>query len=508
MSDGISPYSGQRFRRAIGHFLLGRAAQVVANFALILWLVRLLAPADYGAYMILWGMVEMMVPLSSLGMLETVRRYLPDLAARGAPGALPGFLRVMTLARLALMICWALGIAFFWAEIAAWLGFSVVQQEASQIAVCLVVSVIGFRYASEMLECLLEQRWSQLTQALLPVGRLLGVMILVALESLTLARVFWVDIAVSAGCFLLAEFFLIRRVKSIATTGNYRVSRKEVATFAWHMAGFNVLNATASIGALRLLVGRLLGLELAGLFAFLQQLLVIVGRYLPANLLANLIRPMLIAHHADGGTAVIGQGVALMWKTNLLIVLSCVAVFAVAGDVIIALASGGRFQQAGLVMLLLFLGLGATTQGQLVAMFMQIHKRTHQLRNQSMLALLVPVAAWVGAGWGLAGVALGIVLAQWVRNSFALWWLRKHGVGIELDGWGVLRMFSVVVLAGGLGYGLVMLQGSWLGLAATLLLLGVGVFLARPLNRTDYDLLMRALKGKVRFLKPLVWRAS
>lgn len=506
MNGGTSLYSGQRFRRAIGHFLLGRAAQVVANFALTLWVVRLLAPADYGVYMILWGMVEMMVPLSSLGMMEAVRRYLPDLAARGAPGALPGFLRVMTLIRLALMICWALVIAFFWGEIAAWLGFNVAQQEASLVAVCLVVSVIGFRYASEMLECLLEQRWSQFTQALMPIGRLLGVAVLVVSDNMTLARVFWVDIAVSAGCFLLAEFFLVRRVKGIAATGDYRVSRKEVATFAWHMAGFNVLNATASIGALRLLVGRLLGLELAGLFAFLQQLLVIVGRYLPANLLTNIIRPMFIARHAAGEAAVVGQGLALMWKTNLLFVLGCMAAFAVAGDAIIALASGGRFPQAGLVMLLLFLGLGATTQGQLVAMFMQIHKRTRQLRNQSVLALLVPVAVWVGAAWGLVGVALGIALAQWVRNVFALWWLRNHGIGIELDGWGMLRMFGAVVTAGGVGYGLVVPQSAWLGLAVTLLLLGVGFFLARPLNRTDYDLLTRALKGKARFLRSLVWR--
>lgn len=495
-------FSGKRFRGALTAFLYGRAAQGVANLALTLAMVRLLAPGDYGAYMILWGMVEMMVPLTSLGMLEAVRRYLPDLAARGAPGALRGFVRGMTLIRLALMLGWALAIAFFWPQIAAWLGFSAAQQEASLVAVCLVVSVIGFRYASEMLECLLEQRWSQLTHALLPIGRLLGVAALVATDSLSLARVFWVDIAVSVGCFLLAEFFLVRKVRGIAAAGDYRTSRREVATFAWHMAGFNVLNATASFGALRLLVARLLGLDAAGLFAFLQQLLVIVGRYLPANLLANIIRPMLIARHAAGETAVVAQGMGLMWKTNLLIILCCVAALWLAGDAIIALASGGRFQQAGLVMLLLFLGLGATTQGQLVAMFMQIHDRARQLRDLSLLVLLVPAAVWLGSGWGLEGVALGIVLAQWTWNSFALWWMRRQGVGGELDWAGMARAGVGTLAALGAAWLAAGWMPEWGALAVLVLLLPLAFWLVKPLAAGDMDLLQRGMRGAASVFRP------
>ena len=94
-SSGL--YTGKRFRKAIQHFLLGRAAQSITSFILALWLVRLLGASDYGAYMVLWGMVEMMVPLSSLGMLEAVRRFLPELAVRGEPEALKKFVAWMTL---------------------------------------------------------------------------------------------------------------------------------------------------------------------------------------------------------------------------------------------------------------------------------------------------------------------------------------------------------------------------------------------------------------------------
>lgn len=495
-------YSAQRFKRSTRHFLVGRALQAVANFALTLAMVRLLAPGDYGAYMVLWGMVEMMAPLSSLGMLEAVRRYLPELAARGAPGALPAFVRGMTLIRLAVMLAWVVLIAVFWMEIANWLGFSPAQAEATTTAVILVVTVIGFRYAAEMLECLLEQRWSQLTHALLPIGRLAGVAALTASGSLSLAHVIWVDIVVSLGCLLLAEGFLVRKVRAIPAAGDYRAPRGEVAIFAWHMAGFNLLNATASFGTLRLMVARLLGLEAAGLFAFIQQLLVIAARYLPANLLANIIRPMLIARHAAGETAVVAQGLGLMWKTNLLIVLCCVAALWVAGDAIVALVSGGRFEHAGMVALLLFLGLGATTQGQLVAMAMQIHNRPRELRNLTVLVLLVPLAVWGGAGFGLVGVALGIVLAQWAWNSLALWWMRRHGVGGRLDWEGLARAVAGALAATSLAWLAVELFREWGALAMLALLLPLAFWLAKPLAAGDMDLLQRGLRGPARYLRP------
>jgi hypothetical protein len=46
--------------------------------------------------------------------------------------------------------------------------------------------------------------------------------------------------------------------------------------------------------------------------------------------------------------------------------------------------------------------------------------------------------------------------------------------------------------------------GPWLALLLTLLLLGVGFLLARPLCPADASIVARALKGKARYLKPFV----
>jgi O-antigen/teichoic acid export membrane protein len=496
-------YSGSRFRRAVVHFLLGRATQAVAFFALTLWLVRLLAPADYGAYMTLWGMVEMMVPLSSLGMLEAVRRFLPDLAVRGAPGAMAQFVRYMTMIRLAIMIAWAAAIYFFWPQLSAWMGFSTVQQGAGAVGVVLVVSVIGFRYASEMLECLLEQRWSQLTHALMPLGRLAGVSVLVWAEGVSLQRILWIDLTVSVMCFLLAEFFLVRRIRRSVSIGDYDPSAKEVGTFAWHMAVVNLLQAAASAGALRIIVARMLGLEAAGMFAFLQQLLSSVGRYLPANLLANLIRPMLIARHRAGEERIVGDGMALLWKTNLLIIGGCVIAMSAAGNSIVSLASGGRFLDGGILMLIMFVGLGSATQGQLVSMTMQIFSYTRQLRNFSFLTALTPLAVIVGVAWGVAGVAIGMVATSWIKNSLTLRWLGRQAGKIDLDWNGAARALALILCLAALGLWLEEHQyGILPALASTCLPYLVGLWLLKPLNQLDMDLLGRGMRRYSRLFAP------
>ena len=503
-SSGL--YTGKRFRKAIQHFLLGRAAQSLTSFILTLWLVRLLGSSDYGAYMVLWGLVEMMVPLSSLGMLEAVRRFLPELAVRGAPDALKKFVGWMTSIRLGIMAIWTIIIAVFWPNITTWMGFSELQQEATLPGLGLIITVLGFRYAAEMLECLLEQRWSQLTHAFMPFGRIVGVAILAFFESISLEYLLWVDLIVAFTCFILCEYFLFRKLQNLSGTGELRVRPYEIAVFAWHMAGVNLCRAIASMGALRILVARTLGLEIAGMYAFLQQLLVIVGRYLPANLLANIIRPMLISRKVAGEFEIVGQGVALLWKSNLLIIACTMLAISVAGDEIIELVSGGRFPNTGMFMLLMLLGLGTTSQGQLISMVMEMLLYTRQLRFFSLLLVLTPLVVFVGVNWGLLGVSSGIVLNAWSMSSIMMAWLKRRVNFIKLDWWGIFRGIGVATLLVALGLLIKDEFGTWPTLIAVIFAYGLGLMIVKPLNSSDVALLSRGIHVSPRFITLFAWK--
>lgn len=493
-------YSGKRFRQAIQHFLLGKTAQAIASFIFTLWLVRLLVPADYGTYMVLWGMVEMMVPLSSLGMREAVRRFLPELATRGAPGALICFVRWMTLIRFAILVAWAMLITIFWPDIAAWMGLSAPQQDASFLATGLIITVISFRYASEMLESLLEQRWSQLVLIFMPLGRLAGLVVLVVVDNLTLERLLWVDLIVSLNCFLLAEFFLIRKLRNLPGIGDFRIDARKIAGFSWHMSGVNLLNAISTAGALRILVARTLGIEAAGMFAFLQQLVMFIGKYLPASLLSNIIRPMLISRYVAGDVNVVKQGMALLWKSNLIIITAYMAMIGIAGDELMLLASNGQFPDMGMTMLIMVLGLGASSQRQLVIMVMQIFPYTRQLSYFSILAVLTPLAVIVGSDWGLIGVASGIVLSTWLMSGLTLFWLNRQVGRINLDWFGSICGLGLAILLASVGWEVKSEFGAWWALTITLLAYGPGLVLVKPLNSLDMALLNRGLRQYAHFL--------
>lgn len=508
MNEPQGIYSLGRFRKALGAFLLGRAAQALANFFLTLGLVRVLELPAYGAYMAVWGLVELMVPLSAFGLLEAVRRFLPQLAAQGSAVRLRAFVAWTTLARLAILGAWGLSLYLGWSSVANWVGMTEAQALQARPVALLIVLVLSMRFACEMLETLLEQRFSQSVQALMPIGRLMAAVGLVINGSMSLGHMILADIAVAALCFVAAEWSLVRRVSRTAGAGEAPVGVADVVRFAWHMFGVNLLGACASLGAMRLLAGRLFGLEALGVFAFLQQLINILARYMPAQLLANVVRPMLIARVTEGGEDRVGRVMGLMWKSNLMVVLAGCAFSLAAGDMIIAVMSGGRFADAGIVALMMLVGLGATSQGLLVTMNMQIRDRSAALQAQSILFLLPPVAAAVGARYGLLGFTCGIALGHWARNLVAFWWMRRKGVAFDNDLHGLCRMTLVAVTAGLGGWFAGQSIGGHGAAAVCGLLLLAGLFLSRPLNVEEFGLIETLVKGRARYLECLVKRPA
>ena len=94
----------------------------------------------------------------------------------------------------------------------------------------------------------------------------------------------------------------------------------------------------------------------------------------------------------------------------------------------------------GMPALLLFIGLGAVSQVQVINMAMQIHDKTHALRTQSLLFLLLPIAAWLGSSYGLLGLIIGIILVNWLRYIIAVCCMGRQGIDIDLDKAGMARM--------------------------------------------------------------------
>ena len=52
----------------------------------------LMTPKGYGTYMAILGLLEFLVPLTSVGLLPTLRKFVPEIATTGNMDQLTGFI--------------------------------------------------------------------------------------------------------------------------------------------------------------------------------------------------------------------------------------------------------------------------------------------------------------------------------------------------------------------------------------------------------------------------------
>lgn len=493
MTDVRSPYSGGRFRRALRAFVAGRAAQGLATAGLTLLTVRWLAPAEYGAYMLMWGAIELAVPLTSLGLLPAMQQFLPRLAQSGTAADYRRLVALVEWLRHGLILAVALMLAVVWPVTAQWLGLPAADPTMVWLFCALLVAALGARFAAEMMEALLEQRDAQFSRALQPALRLLGLVGLWLSNALGLLSLLVLDLVVSVLVWGVAQFWLRRSLLRHTPSGTETLDRRNLLRFAGYMSVAQLLQALGSDGALRLAVGRVLGVEAAGVFAFLQQLVMIGNRYLPSMLLANMVRPMLIARHQEGRRSEVAVGFGLLWKVNLVLTLMLLSAVLVGGDALLALISSGRVAQGGWPMAFLTLGLFFNAQSQVVSMAMQVYGYPGKVLTASLLApLVLPLAMQGGVMAGVGGAAAGAALAIGVRGVLSLWMLQTRPYRMQLDLTGAAMVTALAASVCAVAYWALAWLGPFFAVALALCGLIVGLRLLRPVAAAESELILRA----------------
>lgn len=504
MSDR-HPFSGDRFRRALRFFVFGRTVQAIASLAVTLLGVRLLAPSDYGTYLVLWGLLELLRPLVSLGLLPALQQFLPEMAIHGQPHQLRQLVRWSMAARAGLLLTWCGLLALFWLPLSALLGLPPLLGTKPWLLFGLVVVVLGAELVYDMLEALLDQRAAQSIRGLFPVLRLLGLLALAAAGPVALVPVLMLDLLAGALCLLLAEAAMLLRLRRMRPDGSRWFSRREVIGFAWQMTGTQVFNAVGSPGLARLVVAGLLGPVAAGQFGFLQQLVDQLKRFMPSLLMANLVRPMLVARRLAGDASGVSAAAGVLWKGNALVVWPLLVAMIVAGDPIVHLLGGSTLAAQGLAAACLLAGAAATAQNQLAGLLLQVHREAGRLRRVSASSLALPALVALGA-WsgGTMGAAAGVAVGAWLRGSLAMLVLRRLQIRMTADASGLLRMAAGLALA--LAVALVLRE--WIGVVAALasaaMLVLACIFLARPLAPAEYELIQKLARGRASLLRCFV----
>ena len=504
-----NPYGVSRFRRAFVHFIGGRALQASARAALVLILVRVLEVGDYGVYMLIVGLSEMMLEVVSLGLLPVAQRFVPQMVLELPLRKLVAFVTTLIVLQSTILIGVGYVISNYWGSVTGLFGFSATQTEVSQIAVWLLVVVPMFRFSVELLEGHLEQGKAQVSRALMPTGRAVVIVTMLFLGmGIDLQTVLLIDIWVTVGCLLLAWLLLIRSMKSLHNPdANGTLPLPEMLRFGWHMAPVGLMGATGSPGALRMVLANTLGVIESGLFAFLQSLQRLVGRYLPGTLLRGIIRPVLLARaYQPGGMNVVESGASLLVKSNLLLVAAGCVVVAVGGDDLVLLLSGGKFAEAGGVLLIMFFALGITSQKSILDMVMQITNHTSVLRLTALITPITLYFIWRFADYGLETAIAIAALGYFTSISVAmaiLVYLTKRFVP---DWRGILVLLSAAAAGIGAGIGVNQYTNMYVAAFAGGIVYLLGLLLMRPYRPSEHALVKRALGGKAgKLMRPFTY---
>lgn len=452
-------YGKRRTQKSLVHFITGKMLAVLIGFGATIIVVRHLPIADFARYATLAGLIEYITALSGLGLAHAMVRYLPELYSAHYRQALHRFALTIGLARIGAAI--ALGIAslFFKDKLGSLLGVADAMTAFKWFLCVATLRSISFFFA-QSLDALLLQGWSQVAFNASALIRLIWLAwhCLYLGQPLSLIQVVLLDLAAECVCLSLLGVPLLRAV--LAKQGTtlppeddavwMEIRGPGIRRFAAHNYLQHLAILPAGNHTNRLLGGASLTPMSMASYGFALTLLDYVQRYLPAQLLAGVLRPLMVVRykreHSTGGVISICQGI---FHLNMLLLGVILQTILVGGSEMMALISGGKYGESSAQLLaVMMLVLMLETRRSLLEAVVQTVESSHILIASN---LMLTASAFVNL---LALPVLGpmsfpvvSLLALLVVNARTATALARRGHRFALD-WPALYPMAIIIGVG------------------------------------------------------------
>jgi O-antigen/teichoic acid export membrane protein len=493
-----APYSGPQTRRNIVAFLAGKVPTAVLTACVLGLSARVLPAAEFGHYVVGMALVELVLGLSSFGLDWVLLRFLPEYRLHGSRAALARLVgsvavwRVLVLSLVASALLLLRGLGLLPANLPAGL--------VNVLAVLLVVEG-GMRILRDnTLEALALQsrmqavivlRSTVVACALLAMGNGHG-----SAHGLLLA-----ELAASVGALLAAAAFFVhalRALPDVAQPGWQAPAVPELRAVALHNYASGIVEYLYSPSCLILLLARSQSAEAMAGLGFVLRLTDIIRNYMPGMVIFSVVRSRMIGAYAgnrDYGE--LQRWAHFVFKISALSLLPVLAVAAVYGDLVLRLASGGRFGEFRVLFAVLCGWLALRLHRLILNVVCNAVGLMGMLALASLCSLLVlPLLAWPASEvLGLWLVPLALFGNELVVNGLVVAGMRRRGFAWPLG----LAWWSRALCAIGAAAGVAWLlpgQGLLAAAAGTLLLCAVfaaALLLSGAIDAKDRQLINRVL---------------
>ncbi len=365
------PYSGAALKQSAWHFLSGRAASAVLTFIILLWVVRLLPVAEYGAYVTLVAALELAIAISTLGLPWMASRYLPEYRLHASGAILIRYTRQLMALLVSVLVLAGLLLLVSLKWLLATVDMLPYEDAARLYLLMLVAEGFGRHLRESALGPLLKQGIAQISLVMrnLVLLLLLGMALVarpVHLRDVVVAEL--VAATVAAVIALGGLIHYLRQHRDLrGESGWTEPAWQDMWHTARHMYFSQMITLAYSPQVFLILIRRYLGVEATAAFGFLRSLYEQVSRYLPATLLFSLIRPKLVASYVgQGGIDELSRNANLAGKLSLFVLMPLVVFVGLGGQELINLLAGGKFPHTGGYLFGFMLALIPFSQRQIV----------------------------------------------------------------------------------------------------------------------------------------------
>ncbi|MGE0316115.1 MAG: lipopolysaccharide biosynthesis protein [Lautropia sp.] len=437
------PYSNSRIRSGARSFVLGKAVSSVAGVATLLLVVRALDIAEFAAYSVMFGIVEVLLVVSSVGTMHVLNRFIPEIFALHYGGALRSLLRVALGIRFSVLLAVLAASAIFIGPIAAAIGLDAWRGALMlYLVVALLRTVNNTLY--QVLEAMLSQKYGQSAFALVTVSRFALVGAYYLLDLLSLHALVVIEIGSElVGALVMARFVALQAGRAqVPATGTdaergwLAANRRRLVDFGLkgYSQGLLILPYTGMVN--RMVMGAYFPPAQIAQFGFGQTVYDLLARYLPAQFFAGLVRPVMTARFSSGGGfGQVERITNLTLNVNLVLIgLAFACLFAGGEDMLLAVTRG-KYGQASLDLLALMLCLLALESWRHV-----LDQMSHTLERYGFLvfsnallggSLLLGIALFDTLGVFALPVANAAIAT--LSNLMVIAWVRHTGFPFRQD---------------------------------------------------------------------------
>ena len=456
-------YGKERIKRGLVHFVLGKSVSSLAGFLAMLLVIRLLSVESFAAYSVLIAFVEMFTAISGLGLAHVLLRYVPELYALHYRVALRELIVHAVALRSLVLLVAALCAWIYAGQLTPLFGLGG-QLTAFKAFLVVVVLRSTTQFLSQILESTLHQGLAQIAFSAAALTRLLGMFYLQANRTADLMNVIAVEVASDALALLIISLGLRRVLDSTAAgsdppnddAGWLQQRLRQLARFA--AAGYFQHLAILPYGGdtNRLLGGHLLTAVPLASFGFAQTLYEYVKRYLPAQLLVGMIRPIVVARYcASRDFAAAARLCEQVLQINVLLIGLGLSLLAVAGTQMLELLSSGKYggDAVALLVALLLVLLLETQRQQLELLIQAVEKYRELIPSNLLLSCSVFLAIALIPALGAMAFPLANLIGLLLANAWVQQRLRQLGYRFRHDRRGLLSVAAILVVSALSGIG-------------------------------------------------------